>query len=137
MSWRSFLSRKLYLLREASKQKSIVFLVCTMRSGSTLLKSLLATAPDISHLPEVDFNNYHGNRSWRLKTLSSDPIILIKKPASFEEENYPQLPQLRRSKSIILVRDAYETVRSLKKMVDQVHPHLSKRWGYQELLNDY
>ena len=120
MSWSSYLSRKFFLLREASRQKTIVFIVSTMRSGSTLLKSLLATAPDISHLPETDFSKYHGKRSWRLKTLSSDPIIVVKKPASFDDENYPQLPQLPRTKTIILIRDAYESVRSLKKMVDEV-----------------
>lgn len=137
MNWSAYLSRKFFLLREASRQKTIVFIVSTMRSGSTLLKSLLATAPDISHLPETDFSKYRGNRSWRLKTLSSDPIIVIKKPASFEDENYPHLPQLPRTKTIILIRDAYESVRSLKKMVDEVYPALGGQWGLQELLENY
>ena len=137
MSWSSYLARKFFLLREASRQKTIVFIVSTMRSGSTLLKSLLATAPDISHLPETDFSKYHGKRSWRLKTLSADPIIVVKKPAPFANDNYPALPQLARTKTIVLVRDAYESVRSLKKMVDQVYPDLSEQWTYQELLNNY
>ena len=44
-----------FFLSHFRKRKKFVLLLSTMRSGSTLLKALLANAPDISHLPEVDW----------------------------------------------------------------------------------
>jgi hypothetical protein len=38
--------------------KSFVFIASAQRSGSTLLKALMAAAPDVSHLPEVPFHLY-------------------------------------------------------------------------------
>lgn len=87
-----------------------------MRSGSTLLKSLLATAPDISHLPETDFQDYSGLRRLMLKTLSDKRIILVKKPAPYDDANYPILNSFEKVRKIILIRDVYDTVLSLQSM---------------------
>ena len=38
--------------------KKFVFIASAQRSGSTLLKALLASAADVSHLPEVPFHQY-------------------------------------------------------------------------------
>ena len=41
--------------------KTVVLIMCSMRSGSTLLKALLAEADDVSHLPEVNYKEYSSN----------------------------------------------------------------------------
>jgi hypothetical protein len=134
---KNFFSRKIFLLREASKQKTIVYLISTMRSGSTLLKSLLASAPDVSHLPEINFQKYNRWNAWKLKALSPQPIIVLKKPAAFKDADYPQFPTQKSAKKVILIRDAYETVLSLKKMIQQAYPDLDAHWDYSRLLNEY
>jgi len=107
--------------QEKRKNKTIVFIISTMRSGSTLLKSLLANAPDTSHLAEVDFQKYDHTNSWKLKTLSNANILILKKPAPFDQQNYPLIPPVKKQKKIILVRDVYETVESIKTMNRKVY----------------
>lgn len=134
---KNYFSRKIFLLREASKRKTLVYLISTMRSGSTLLKSLLASAPDVSHLPEVDFQKYNARNAWKLKALSPKRIIVLKKPAAFNDPNYPQFPTHKSTKKVILIRDAYETVLSLKKMIQEAYPDLDNQWDYNRLLHEY
>ena len=101
------------------QRKVIVAVVSTMRSGSTLLKALLAEANDVSNLPEVNFQRFQGvNARQEIEAIDSAPILVLKRPGWFHETStYPQLPPVENVKTIALVRDAYETVRSLKKMV--------------------
>ena len=90
-----------------------------MRSGSTLLKALLARAPDVSNLSEVNFQQFAGDRSDREKlwSLDSRRIIVLKRPAWYHEVGcYPRLPNISGMKVILLVRDVYDTVQSLRKM---------------------
>ena len=97
----------------------IVCVASTMRSGSTLLKALLAEAPDISNLPEKDFQKFCGDQQAeaKLKALDEHPIIVLKRPGWYNEiKRYPKLPKIEGMKVIFLVRDFYETVESLRKM---------------------
>ncbi|MEL6635583.1 MAG: sulfotransferase [Bacteroidota bacterium] len=132
-----YLRRKFFVLNELRKKKTVVLIISSMRSGSTLLKSLLATAPDTSHLPEVDFQTYTAQNAWRIKTLSNRPILILKKPAMFDDPNYPQFPPLPGVKKIVLLRDAYETVVSLRKMIAKAYPELADTWTAEKLLHDY
>ena len=99
-----------------------------MRSGSTLLKALLAQAPDISDLPETDFQHYaRGGSIEELESLGKEPLLLLKRPAWFNEVGkYPQLPEHPRLKRIVLVRDAYANGLSLRKMFFRHVPFLQK-----------
>ncbi|MEO1530099.1 MAG: sulfotransferase domain-containing protein [Planctomycetota bacterium] len=125
------------MIRQLSRRKTAVFLLSTMRSGSTLLKSLLAAAPDVSHLPEHDFQRYSSHNSWRIKTLSDKPIILMKRPAGYEEQDYPIVPSYSPAKAIVLFRDAYETVVSLRKMNEVAYPEITSHWTPERLLTQY
>lgn len=113
-----------------------------MRSGSTLLKALLAEAPDISNLPEKDFQKFCNDQHAmeKLQVLDEHPIIVLKRPGWYNEINrYPRLPKLEGMKTIFLVRDMYETVESLRKMTfrqlapfvgSMVDGWLAKRYWY-------
>lgn len=103
-------------LLEITRPKSIVLILGSMRSGSTLLKSLLANAPDISYLPEVDFQKYSGLKALKLKLLAKEEILVLKKPAKYDAVKYPQVPRLISPKKIILIRDVGPTVNSLIRM---------------------
>ena len=89
-----------------------------MRSGSTLLKALLGVAPDVSHLPEVNFQRYANKEPQQLGAFSPKKVVVLKKPCWFTEvRRYPQLPDAPGFKKIILARDVYDTVYSLKRML--------------------
>ncbi len=132
-----YVSRKIFVLNELRKTKTVVLIISSMRSGSTLLKSLVAMAPDTSHLPETDFQSYTNQNAWRIKTLSDRSIVVLKKPAMYEDLQYPQYPSIKGLKKIILLRDAYETVVSLKKMNGKAYPQIDELWTYEKLLHDY
>lgn len=102
----------------ARRDKTIVVVLSTMRSGSTLLKALLGSLPDTSHLPEIDFQKYQGPKALsEIESLSEQPIITLKRPAWFNETNtYPKLPAISGFKKLILVRDVGPNVLSLRKM---------------------
>lgn len=90
-----------------------------MRSGSTLLKSLLANAPDVSDLNEVNFQSYSGRnpRLDQMWGLAPQRILVLKRPAWYHEtRRYPRLPGLANRRVILLVRDVYPTVESLRRM---------------------
>lgn len=86
--------------------KKYCFIISAMRSGSTLLKALIATRPDCSDLPETPFTDYN--------IIESDKrIIVLKKPPGFDNIEYPVLPEIE-AKKIILIRNPHDTVRSLQ-----------------------
>ena len=88
--------------------KKYCFIISAMRSGSTLLKALIATRPDCSDFPETPFADYN--------IVESDKrIIVLKKPPGFENIEYPELPAIE-AKKIILIRNPHDTVRSLKQV---------------------
>ena len=103
----------------ACDTRTVVTILSTMRSGSTLLKALLAEAEDVSSLPEVSFQRYarSSDAMSEISRLDASPIIVLKRPAWYHDAgSYPRLPRIDGLKRIVLIRDAYETVRSLKKM---------------------
>lgn len=114
--------------------KTIVTIVSTMRSGSTLLKAQLAEAPDVSNLPEVNFQRFQSKQARaEIERIDPAPILVLKRPAWFHETSmYPRLPRVRSVRFIVLVRDCYETVQSLKKMLlPRAHTYLgafTNRW---------
>ncbi len=99
-------------------QRRLVIVASTMRSGSTLLKALLATAPDVTDLPEVNFQRFvAADRAPRVWALAPQRIVLLKRPAWFHEtRTYPRLPVSLQPQLIVLVRDAWDTVRSIRRM---------------------
>ncbi len=119
------------------QDKSFVLIVSAQRSGSTLLKALLATAPDVSHLPEVPFHLYGDKSAWQLKSLSDKPIIVLKKPSWPNELNYPKIPPLGAHKLLILIRHPYETILSTGKMYEALDSDFWQKWDYEKMLYDY
>ncbi len=103
-------------------RKQFVIVLSSMRSGSTLLKALLAEAPDIEQIPEADFQ-IPGNRYYvysRLSKLSDFPIVVLKHPANyFDFREYPCLPK-GEYKLIRLVRNPVDTILSLQKMNEKL-----------------
>ncbi|MCS3556083.1 MULTISPECIES: sulfotransferase [unclassified Sphingobacterium] len=94
-------------------KKKLVFIVSSMRSGSTLLKALLATRKDVTNLPEIHFSKVN---------LISDfeKIHVIKAPAYYNEfNNYPIIEE-KDAKIIVLIRNPYDTIISLKNMNEKV-----------------
>lgn len=106
-------------------RQNLVCLVSAMRSGSTLLKALLGQAPDVSHLEEYNFALLNAENKYlsylKLKDISKEKIILLKRPRWFTDKNYPRIPSID-AKVIILYRDVVGVVKSL-----------SKRWPEKNL----
>ncbi len=120
------------------QKKDIVLIICSMRSGSTLLKSLLATSPDITHLPEMDFQQYGKLDYWKLKLRCKQRIIVLKKPAWYiNTKDYPILPPFKNTKKIILVRDAYDVISSMKSMNKKMAIDLIKDWTDRDYVDRY
>ncbi|MEC9091939.1 MAG: sulfotransferase [Planctomycetota bacterium] len=101
-----------------NQNPSIVVIASTMRSGSTLLKALLAEADDVLNLPETNFQNQKiVDQILKNHEQSLPPIKVLKKPAWYQEsKRYPTLPKVDNLRIIVLVRDVFETVASLRKM---------------------
>ena len=89
-----------------------------MRSGSTLLKALIAEADDVLNLPETNFQKQSVvDRILAQHESETPPIKVLKKPCWYQEtRTYPKLPNCDRLKVVALVRDVYDTVVSLRKM---------------------
>lgn len=120
--------------------QSIAVIASTMRSGSTLLKALLAEAADISNLPETNFQTYHRqpNAAEHLRRLDAHPILVLKRPCWFQEvRSYPRLPNVADVKTILLVRDVYETVVSLRKMAFRKLAGVLGPWSNRFLVQHY
>ena len=120
--------------------KTIAVLLSTMRSGSTLLKALLAQAPDISDLPETDFQRY-ADPAMRaeLEGLSDERILLLKRPGWFNDiGRYPRLPDHPNLRAVALVRDTYAFGLSARKMAFRHVPFLQQSgWGNRFLVERY
>jgi len=114
-----------FILYNFAERKKIILILSPMRSGSTLLKALLAEAPEIEHLNEVPFN-ISGNKYsqyFYFARLTSKPFVLVKRPAYYDNYlTYPILPKLAHIK-IILVRSPELIINSLVRMnleIDEV-----------------
>jgi hypothetical protein len=107
-----------FLLYLFLPKKTIVIILCCIRSGSTLLKALLAEAPDISHLPEIDYQDYYTNKYSfyrRVYFLSKKRIIVLKSPHWFKNATVRRfIPDIRHIKIVILTRDVFDVVKSLR-----------------------
>lgn len=115
---------------EAIAKKTIALELSVMRSGSTLLKALMSAAPDISSLPETNFQKFQSdNAEEEVSSLSKERIIVLKRPAWFNEiDSYPRLPNVANSKRIILARDVHTTTASLRTMAfRKAEPLIPKR----------
>lgn len=98
-------------------KKTFVIIASAMRSGSTLLKALLAEAPEIQHLNEKNFqikaNKYAAY--FRFYHSGTGNIVVLKKPAYYDDySTYPVIPNLKHKK-IILVRNPIDTILSMQK----------------------
>ena len=91
--------------------KKVICIASSMRSGSTLLKALLATREDVSDLQEKSFKYLN-----KPENLSNKPIVVLKSPAYYNQYSYPDIPAAANIKKIILVRNPYDTILSLHKM---------------------
>lgn len=108
---------------EVQREKNYAVILSAMRTGSTLLKALLGSAPDVSHLEEINFQKFQADdAAEQINALSAEPVVVMKRPAWFHEvHNYPRLPAVPEVKKIILIRDVYPTVLSCRKMVFRKH----------------
>ncbi len=123
-----------------SEGKTIGVLLSTMRSGSTLLKALLAQAPDISDLPETDFQLFADPaKRAELEGLSDERILLLKRPGWFNDiGRYPRLPAHPDVRAIALIRDTYAFGLSARKMAFRHVPFLQRSgWGNRFLVERY
>ena len=110
--------------------KQVVYIISSMRSGSTLLKTLLSTRPDVSNLPEVNFH-----QAVNLAKLSNKRIVVLKSPAFYAQNNYPIFPSQFNQRIIVLVRNPYDTILSLHKMNLKNNLKLAFAMKERELLN--
>ncbi len=114
--------------------KTIALELSVMRSGSTLLKALMSAAPDISSLPETNFQKYQSpDAPAQIAALCPERIVVLKRPAWFNEtRRYPKLPNVPEAKRVILARDVHTTTASLRKMVfrkiEPAIPRAVDRW---------
>lgn len=91
--------------------KKYIYVLSSMRSGSTLLKSLLSTRKEIVDLPEIPVNLID-----EIASFVKEDMVLIKRPRNYFNTKYPYFEFKPKSKIIILVRTPYDTVLSLHKM---------------------
>jgi len=108
-----------FLIYQIAPRKNVVFILSSMRSGSTLLKALLAEAPEITHLNEIQYipsGNKYADYFFFYR-LGKGRIILVKRPAFYDEvEQYPVLPKKLDFQQVILFRNPADTIISLKDM---------------------
>ena len=120
-----------------ARYPTVVCIMSSMRSGSTLLKSLIAKAQDTSDLPEINFFHYKWYNRWKINFLSNADIIVMKFPRAFHHKKYPVLPKIGGLKKIFLVRDVYGNVKSLDKMIRLANLNIDPKWTLDTLANDY
>lgn len=128
-----------------SFDKEIVFLLSSMRSGSTLLKALLAEADNISNLPEIYFYKYVSSSLFfnliKDNNIDNSEILLLKHPSQYHDyKSYPILPNVN-GKIIILYRNPVDSIVSLHKMnvavgIEKSQEELIKYW-YKTYFNLY
>lgn len=127
----------LALPRVWSPPKTFVVILCSMRSGSTLLNALLAEAPDVSQLPETRWDHYLKRRNrWdrRAENLSRRRIVIFKSPpwltSTARDTRIRSLPVGDHLKIILLARDAYPVVKSLEKILGDRHGNTERLIRY-------
>lgn len=132
--WEAFFG---FILYHFFSRKTFVFILGTMRSGSTLLKALLAEARDVSNLPEIRLRCYRSYGKYalyyNLSKLSRKRIIVIKFPAWIYCLEYP-LIKINNARVIILFRDSCDIVMSIQNMFKITFPK-NKNIKIKELVN--
>ena len=124
-------------------RRTIVFILSTQRAGSTLLKALLAEAPDVSHLSEVKFARYRRLNRFRayyqITRLAPQRIVVLKHPAGVTTRIYPQTPLLPRGRYryIVLIREPGATIASIRKRLQQIRSEAGVQWDDLFLLEQY
>lgn len=123
--------RAVLLIRFLFYRKTIVVILSSMRAGSTLLKALIAEAPEASHLQETDFRKFYSEKHGfddRIYRLSEKRILVMKLPYAFHDmAEVRPCPKGRNVKIIVLVRDVYSVVESIWKRKEEMQSsHMTK-----------
>ena len=88
--------------------KKYIYLLSSMRAGSTLLKSLLSTKEEITDLPEIPVQLVD-----EVVSLTREDMVLIKRPRNYSNLTYPHFQFQPGSRIIVLIRKPYDTILSL------------------------
>lgn len=123
--------RVVLLVRFLFSRKTVVVILSSMRAGSTLLKALIAEAPEASHLQETDFRKFYSEKHGfddRIYQLSKKRILVMKLPYAFHDmAKVRPCPKGRNVKIIVLVRDVYGVVESIeKRKAEMESSHMTK-----------
>lgn len=104
-----------------SRDKEFIFIVSCIRSGSTLLKSLLCQHDEADYIPEFNFAKLYGLPEnqvvEQLSALSEKRFIILKWP---HDDGF--LIPLLRAKVIFLFRQPIDTTRSIYRMYKSEKP---------------
>lgn len=111
--------------------KKYIYLLSSMRAGSTLLKSLLSTKEEITDLPEIPVQLVD-----EVVSLTREDMVLIKRPRNYSNLTYPHFQFQPGSRIIVLIRKPYDTILSLHKMNLENH-FLNIHWYDEQRLLDY
>ena len=111
--------------------KKYIYLLSSMRAGSTLLKSLLSTKEEVTDLPEIPAQLVD-----EVVSLTKEDIVLIKRPRNYFNLTYPHFQFQPGCKIIVLIRKPYDTILSLHKMNLENH-FLNIHWFDEQRLLDY
>jgi hypothetical protein len=110
-----------FLLYKLFERKTLVFILCSARSGSTLLKALLAENERVSNIPEYNFFPFTNPFEvyYHAYHLSPKQVVVMKQPF-FYNQNKEILqwrpPALEDVKLIVLMRNPHDTIESIKQM---------------------
>lgn len=98
----------------------IIYVFSTMRSGSTLLKSLLQENLGITYYPELHILDRGQNKYLTYEKIyqqRQNGYVIAKKPAPYEGfAAYPKVHTFKRQRFILLFRDPNEVLHSIKRM---------------------
>lgn len=104
------------------RRRSIALVYSSMRTGSTLFKSLIGEADDVSLMDEFNFLPYLGRNKYLfyglVSSLARERVILLKKPYNNNPDHLKKYgcSPLSEAKKIILYRDPYDTLCSLRNL---------------------
>lgn|GEM_PF-1074642 len=104
------------------QRRRIALVYSSMRTGSTLFKSLIGEADDVSLIDEFNFLPYLGRNRYLfyglVSSLAREPVVLLKKPYNNNPEHLKKYgcSPLAEAKKIILYRDPYDTLCSLRNL---------------------